>query len=344
MRVDRRQRRTPGNPHQPTLTVALPPGSQLGHKSNQCPQRKEVHVTEKCVDDSPVEDDDDDDASPPSGEEDELYADEGEHLSCVTRRLLLAPMIREPTQRHTIFLTRCTISGKVCDIVIDGGSTENLISQKVVAKLGLPTQAHPHPYHIGWIRKDNTVKVTEVCKVPLSIGSRYSNEVFCDMVASHIILGRPWQHDVDATHRGRTNQYELRVGKALIRLMPLVPTSNLSLDEHVRKSFLVVDQATFTDDVKNALEAYALVGSYHFEAAEEATPLQVHQLLEEFHAIMPTETPQVLPPLRDVQHHIDLIPGAQLPNIPHYRMSPKEAGCDPSVTSRTTDPTRTSAS
>ena len=43
------------------------------------------------------------------------------------------------------------------------------------------------------------------------------------MQASHILLGRPWEYDREATHEGRTNRYKLvKDGKNHI-LAPLPP-------------------------------------------------------------------------------------------------------------------------
>jgi len=47
----------------------------------------------------------------------------------------------------------------------------------------------------------------------------------------------------------------------------------------------------------------------------------VSSLLNEFRNIVPDELPDVLPPLRDIQHAIDLVSGSQLPNLLHYRMN-----------------------
>lgn len=66
-----------------------------------------------------------------------------------------------------------------------------------------------------------------------------------------------------------------------------------------------------------------IVGLIHKE--QLTTVLAEFQpLLSEFQDLAPIDLPTELPPMRDIQHSVDLVPGASLPNLPHYRMSPKE--------------------
>jgi hypothetical protein len=53
-------------------------------------------------------------------------------------------------------------------------------------------------------------------------------------------------------------------------------------------------------------------------------PGEVQELLEEFADIVVDELPRSLPPMRNVSHHIDLIPGAIFPNKAAYRLTPQE--------------------
>jgi hypothetical protein len=53
-------------------------------------------------------------------------------------------------------------------------------------------------------------------------------------------------------------------------------------------------------------------------------PTEVAKILEEYVDVIPNELPDGLPPKRDIQHHIDLIPGSSLPNQAAYRMSPTQ--------------------
>ena len=45
--------------------------------------------------------------------------------------------------------------------------------------------------------------------------------------------------------------------------------------------------------------------------------IEVKELLTEFLDVLVNDTPNEFPPLRDIQHHIDLSPGASLPILPH---------------------------
>nr|XP_025882207.1 uncharacterized protein LOC112939361 [Oryza sativa Japonica Group] len=53
-------------------------------------------------------------------------------------------------------------------------------------------------------------------------------------------------------------------------------------------------------------------------------PSVVLDLLQDFEDVFPDEIPAGLPPLRGIEHQIDLVPGASLPNRPAYRTNPAE--------------------
>ncbi|XP_020249959.1 uncharacterized protein LOC109827372 [Asparagus officinalis] len=216
---------------------------------------------------------------------------------------------------------------KIYVVIINSGSSENIVSRRMVEKLGLKTEKHPAPYKIGWIRKGSDVQVDEVCRVSFSIGRTYIDEALCDVVemdACYILLGRPWQFDVDATHRGKDNVYIFKKDGRRVVLKPLTEKGPVNTNVAEKKTFLVVDNEDFMKEVKQSNKVYALVLSGKEDSTTAKIPPGVQTLLQQFETVMPNDLPSELPMLRDVQHQIDFNPGSRLPNLPHYRMNPKE--------------------
>nr|GFA07466.1 transposon Ty3-I Gag-Pol polyprotein [Tanacetum cinerariifolium] len=86
------------------------------------------------------------------------------------------------------------------NVVRDRSSPKTLL-EALVKAFNLPTEPHPSPNQIGRIKKGLVLMVTKICKVPLAMGKHY-NELVSDVVdmgICHVLLGRPWQHDVDYT-------------------------------------------------------------------------------------------------------------------------------------------------
>src|SRR3954463_13647894 len=166
-----------------------------------------------------------DNSMPPLEDDDvEEFAIEGPLL--VARRALnMQPKNEEDVQRENLFHTRCNVLGKVCSIIIDGGSCANVASTTMVEKLGLQTSKHPRPYRLQWLNDSGEVKVNKQALVSFSIG-RYEDEILCDVVpmqAGHLLLGRPWQFGRRAKHDGFANKYSFVHNQRNITLVSLAP-------------------------------------------------------------------------------------------------------------------------
>lgn len=82
----------------------------MGHKSNECPQRRVLHI-QVTIGDSKEETED---FVEIDNEETELVGgDEGDPLLCIIQKVSLSFKVPEYTQRNSIFKTKCTIKGKL---------------------------------------------------------------------------------------------------------------------------------------------------------------------------------------------------------------------------------------
>ncbi|GJV22324.1 putative nucleotidyltransferase, ribonuclease H [Tanacetum coccineum] len=243
-------------------------------------------------------------------EEDELeYAEpfdgETEQVTYVVQRTLCSLKVSDSSQRNKIFQTKCLVKEKICSIIIDKGSCKNLVSKALVKAFKFPTEPHYSPYQIGWIKKGSTLKVTEICKVPLAIKKHYNELVTCDVVdmeSCHVLLGRPWQHYVDSTHQGKSNMYLFKWSEKTIAMLPLSVVSPKTKLENKTLVTLVASPKDFQAERKETGVSYALVMKGVEDVMENAIPAVIKPLLAEFGKIVTDDSPDSLPPLRNIQH------------------------------------------
>jgi hypothetical protein len=119
-----------------------------GHKSFECPEKNkdigEAHITEAQKHDTEMED-----------------AEGGRPLGM--HKVLLTPEkeVENSAQRTRLFITACKTKDRVCKVIVDSGSTDNLVSTEMVEKIELETTDHPSPYKVSWLQKGHQVSVTK---------------------------------------------------------------------------------------------------------------------------------------------------------------------------------------
>nr|GEY43273.1 putative nucleotidyltransferase, ribonuclease H [Tanacetum cinerariifolium] len=132
-----------------------------------------------------------------------------------------------------------------------------------------------------WVDQEGVaLKVTEIYKVPFAIRKHYNELVTCDVVdieACHVLLGRPWKYDMNATHQEN---------KTLVTL--------------------VASPKEFQAERKEMGVSYTLVMKGVEDVMKNAIPAVIKPLLAEFGKIVMDDAPDAWLPLRNIQHQIDL--------------------------------------
>ncbi|XP_062208944.1 uncharacterized protein LOC133910632 [Phragmites australis] len=230
----------------------------------------------------------------------ELHVDSSaadRYANLVVQRVLSTQVIQdEKNQRHNIFHIKGVVQERAVRIIIDGGSCNNLASTTLVEQLSLPTRKHPHPYHVQWLNDGGKIKGQKIVIHPMT-----PEQVLKDDIA--------------------------RAAKA-VKLIKSPPVAPVQPEIKLHNPILLATRADF-DELHDAnLPCYALVCSRMLVSLDEAPTLHippaVANLLQEYKDVFPAELPPGLPPIRGIEHQIDLIPGAQLPNRAPYRTNPEE--------------------
>ncbi|GKF74346.1 hypothetical protein Tco_0220678, partial [Tanacetum coccineum] len=143
----------------------------------------------------------------------------------------------------------------------------------------------------------------------LAIEKHYNELVTYDVVdmeACHVLLGRPWQHDMDATHQGKSNMYLFKCSRKTIAMLSLGVVSPKTRLENKTLVTLVASPKELQAKRKETRVSYALVVKGVEDAMENAILAVIKLLLAEFGKIVTDDTPVALLPLRNIQHQIDL--------------------------------------
>ncbi|KAK1628823.1 hypothetical protein QYE76_003138 [Lolium multiflorum] len=327
-----------------------------GHFKRYCPSRKVMIVNQ----DNEYETGDDVD---PNAPEDDDYDSDGfdafpsEAQTIVVSQRVLNVQSSASTQRCNLFQTKALVEpDKACKVIIDGGSCRNLASKELCAKLKLKYLPHPHPYYIQWLSNNGEMKVSHMVRVDFEIGP-YKDSIDFDVVpmtVCHLLLGRPWLYDRSVQHNGRANTYHLEFKGKKINLQLMSPhqivnesrqkvevnledapidrrencntVCDITKSERVNSLVLLAtkeDMREFSEDPTTMPLVLMHRGTVLVSNDMTPIPLGVSNVLQEFSDVFPEEVPAGLPPLCGIEHQIDLIPGASLPNRAPYRTNPK---------------------
>jgi len=230
------------------------------------------------------------------------------------------------------------LQGSMCGhpavYLVDSGASGNFVRSAFLDEWNVATSSLPQAQQINLADGSKRAATDLLSKAPVIIGT-YSDAI--DLVSLplggfDVILGMPWLESINPSIDWKAKSLSFHHdGMQHV----LQPESSLCLltEREVRKNFrkklveeifvVNVDWHSTADDGISC-NKISIEKDYAQKDESMECELARKEMLESYRSVFPTELPDGLPPCRDIDHRIEVLPGSTPPSRATYRMSPTE--------------------
>ncbi|XP_020101642.1 uncharacterized protein LOC109719402 [Ananas comosus] len=222
----------------------------------------------------------------------------------------------KPLNKELLYID-VTLNGRATRALVDTGATHNFVAEAEAKRIGLP------------LEKDaSRIKAVNSEAQPVA-----------GVAKGVAIAVGPWRGTANFT-AAPIDDFQVILGMDFLASSKAVPMPHLGalsiMDEAAPCMVLASQEKTVSTQTLSALQLRRGVnrGEMTYLAAirevsdegldEEGLPAEIGAVLADFQDVMPKELPKQLPPRREVDHAIELEPGAKPPAKAPYRMAPPE--------------------
>ena len=237
------------------------------------------------------------------------------------------------------------MNGKRAVILIDSGASDNFISKSFIKDTSINSEEMKSSSTTEVSSFDGSISsINKVVKnVDLIIGE-YVDKIECikvlDIAAYDVILGMPWLEKYNPSIDYKFKRVTMYANGKVTNLRPTPQQVSKNNSLYSRSHTSKANQRTSAANASMKLffisskqirkqyskieSAFLAVVNSNNELVEVKESSNKHPLLHEYADVFPSDLPTGLPPRRDIDHKIEVLPGSEPPSRATYKMSPKE--------------------
>jgi hypothetical protein len=184
--------------------------------------------------------------------------------------------------------------------------------------LGRPWQYDRRAIHDGFKNMYSFVKEGKTIKLaPLTPSQVYEDQL---KLKSEVAHKRKSEKEIEQKRESKSENEQKRKSEKEIEQKRKSESEN----EQKRKSEIEIEQKRKSESENENEKKERESSSLNLDETNQSFPSLAVSLLQEFAHVFPKEMLNELPPIRGIEHQIDFVPGAAIPNRQAYRSNPEE--------------------